>query len=159
MSLSLLKPPKFVLSDDLWPVHPHTAPGLGMSRTQIPSAGLKTLWDSFYWCQPFLAVSSLPYKTRSSSSVLPCTPSDASAAPFKPFQLPSLTPAARSHQGCFSLPIPKTTKGLQCSALPKPGHTALFPGPVLDAGPAVGAAAQGCQAARRAVQAGVAPHG
>lgn len=102
MSLSLLKPPKFVLTDDSWPVHPHSSRhGPGMLQTQIPSAGLKTLWNSFYWCQPLLAVFSLPYKTSSVTSVLPSTPSDAipasrkhhSSCPASP-ELPVLTRAA-----------------------------------------------------------------
>uniref|UniRef100_A0A8C5JSN2 Rhodanese domain-containing protein n=1 Tax=Junco hyemalis TaxID=40217 RepID=A0A8C5JSN2_JUNHY len=43
-----------------------------------------------------------------------------------PLQLPSLTRAARSHQGCFSLPIPKTTKGLHCTAQHSPSWALLY---------------------------------
>lgn len=39
------------------------------------------------------------------------------------FQLPSLSRAAKSHHGCFSLQIPKTTNGLHCSGFPKPGYS------------------------------------
>lgn len=162
MSLSLPKPPKFVLTDDSWPDHLYSIPwlqrGPGMLRTQIPSAGLKTWWNSFYWSQPLLAVFSLPYKTGSITSVLPCTASDA-------------IPASRKHHSsCPALPeLPVlTTAAFPCRFLkPQTGCTAqdsqnldahLFPGSVLDAGPAVGAAAQGSHGVSRAGEAGVAPH-
>lgn len=127
MSLSLLKTPKVVLTDDFWPIHPHgSRHSPGMTWTQIPSAGLKALWNGCYWSQTLLPVCSLPYKTSSITSALPCTSSDAIPASRKHHS--SLTRAANSHHGCFSLPIPKTTNGLHCSGFPKPGYSIYFHG-------------------------------
>lgn len=130
-----------------------------MLRTQIPSAGLKALWNGFYWSQTLLPVCSLPYKTSSITSALPCTSSDA-------------IPASRKHHSsCPAFPeLPNlTTAAFPCRFLkPQMGCTAqdsqnldthLFPRPVLDAGPAVRAAAQGAHVASGAGEAGVAPHG
>lgn len=108
MSLSLLKTPKVVLTDDFWPIHPHgSRHGPGMTWTQIPSAGLKALWNGCYWSQTLLPVCSLPYKTSSITSALPCTSSDA-------------IPASRKHHSnCPALPeLPiLTTAAFPCRFL------------------------------------------
>lgn len=152
MSLSLLKPPEFVLTDDLWPVHSHgSRHSLAMLRTQIPSAALKTLWNSFYWShfcpsptKPVLSPLSCP-----APQVMPPLLVGKIIAAAQPLpELPILTMAA------FPCRFLKPQRG--CPAQHSQNlATPLFPGPVLDAGPAVGTAAQGSSSAG---EAGVAPH-